>query len=223
MMPDGSGVRPRLTGLALGDAPKAWEQLGFAVVDDRVQIGGVVLHLTGAGGGILGWQLGRGDVPIVAAIDGLPSAVTGPPADLDPVHRNGVAAVDHVVVATPDHDRTSAALAGVGLASRRTVDAVRGDVGTRYRFTLLGTCVLEAIGPREPGPDDVRPARFVGLALAAPDLTVFGDRAGAITPAVQPGRSITTLRTRELGIGVPLAVLTPRPPRGASGDDGGQS
>jgi hypothetical protein len=222
-VPDGRDERPRLTGLALGDAPPAWEELGFDVVDDRVQIGGVVLHLTGAGGGILGWQLSREGAPVRAAVDGLPAAVTGPPADPDPVHRNGVTAVDHVVVATPDHDRTSAALAGVGLATRRTVDAARGDAGTRYRFTLLGTCVLEAIGPREAGPDDARPARFVGLALAAPDLTVFGDRAGAITPAVQPGRSITTLRTRELGIGVPLAVLTPRPPRGTGGDRRDQS
>jgi hypothetical protein len=222
-VPDGRDARPRLTGLALGDAPRAWEQLGFDPVDDRVQIGGIVLHLTGAGGGLLGWQLDRGDVPITASVDDLPAVVTGPPVDPDPVHRNGVVAVDHIVVATPDHDRTSAALAEVGIAPRRTVDAARGDTGTRYRFTLLGSCLLEAVGPREPAPGDDRPARFVGLALVAPDLTVFAEWSGAITPAVQPGRSITTVRTRELGIGVPLAVLTPRPPGGTSGGVRGQS
>jgi hypothetical protein len=199
-----------LTGLVLGDAPGAWRRLGCTVTDDRVHLGGVVLHLTGAGGGVLGWRL---DPAPDAPIDGLPDADPGPPPEPDVVHPNGVTAVDHLVIATPDHDRTTAALGAAGLPPRRTVDAARGDDGVRYRFTLLGTCVLEAIGPVVPTRTD-RPTRFVGLALTAPDLTVLTDVAGEVRPAVQPGRSITTVRTDELGIGVPLAVLSPRPDRG---------
>lgn len=196
---------PVLTGVALGDEPAVWERLGFAVVDGRVSLSGVDLHLTGEGGGILGWQL---EPAVVGDLDGLASRRVGPPTSATVAHPNGVVGVDHVVAATDDHERLAAALATVGLSPRRTVDGARGDTATRYRFTLLGTCLLEAIGPREPTGSS-RPTRFVGLALVAPDLGRLEDFAGEARPAVQPGRWITTVR-RELGVGVPLAVLTPR-------------
>ncbi|WP_348246498.1 hypothetical protein, partial [Salmonella enterica] len=66
-------------------------------------------------------------------------------------HRNGITAVDHVVVGTPDVERTLQALAGIDLHPRRRVDGIRG--GDRaYAFLLLGTCVLEVIGPRTHDP-----------------------------------------------------------------------
>lgn len=200
---------PVLRGLALGDGPDPWRALGFVPDGDRLDLGGLTLHLTGAGGGLLGWWFDRP----VGTLDGLPEVVAS--ARPDPVvsrdgsaHPAGPVVVDHVVVATADHARTAAALARVGLVPRRTVDAARGDRGTRYAFTLLGTCLLEVIGPREPAGTD--PARLVGLALAAPDLDAFA--AVATAPprdAIQPGRRIVTIR-REVGLGVPVAVLTPR-------------
>jgi hypothetical protein len=111
-------------------------------------------------------------------------------------------------VASPDVDRTTAALEEVGLTVRRTVDAARGDTGVRYRFLLLGTCLLELIGPVEP--DGEGPARFVGLAFTAPDLDVFDSASGPPRDAVQPGRRIVTLRTRDHDVSVPVAVMTPR-------------
>lgn len=208
--PPAPPVPPVLRGLVLGDPPPLWERLGFAVIDDRVHLGGVCLHLTGAGGGILGWEL---DPAPPGPIHGLaPSTATLPRPAPETAHPNGVSGVDHVVVATPDHERTADALASIGLHPRRTVDGARGDSATRYRFTLLGTGLLEVIGPVTAAADPGE-ARFVGLALVAPDLTVFGEHAGEPQPAVQPGRDIVTLRSRPLGGGVPLAVLTPRAPR----------
>lgn len=194
---------PRCTGLALGDPPAAWAALGFVVRDRLLHLGGVTLHLTGRGGGILGWQL---DPPAPRHLDGLPHVEVPDTPAVE--HPNGVDAVDHLVVATDDHDRTAAALAQHDLHPRRTVDGARGDTATRYRFTLLGTCLLEVIGPVEPAGDG--PARFVGLALTAPRLDGLTDLTGPARPAIQPGRQIVTL-PRDAGLGVPVAVLTPRP------------
>ncbi|MTV24946.1 VOC family protein [Nitriliruptoraceae bacterium ZYF776] len=202
-------VPPRLTGVLVGDEPAAWQAARFPVVGDRAAVGPVTLRFDAAaeGRGVLGWEL---DPVQEQVVDGLRPAAVGPAAGASPA--SPYAAVDHLVVATPDLERTTAALARVGLSPRRTVDAARGDAGVRYRFFLLGTALLEVIGPREPEGDG--PARFVGVAFTAPDLAEVADLAtGPPKPAVQAGREIVTLRTRELGIGVPVAVLSPRPPR----------
>lgn len=197
---------PQLRGLTIGDDPSVWAALGFTVRGDRVRLGPVTVHLDGTGGGVRAWDL---DPAPSTALDGLAQRAAGRVEATD--HPNGVTGVDHLVVATRDHGRTAAALATHGLTARRTVDGARGDVATRYRFTLLGTCVLEVIGPVEPDPDDDGRARFVGLALVADRLDRFGPHAGAVKDAVQPGRRIVTLRTTEVGGTVPVAVLTPRP------------
>jgi hypothetical protein len=211
-----SEVTRTLTGLVVGDAPGSWAALGLPVVGDRCTVGGVTIHLVGDGGprGILGWEF---DPPLDAEVDGLPNA-TDVAGGTDLATRAAstgrgyaVVAVDHLVVATPDVERTTEALTAVLGDPRRTVDAARGDVGTRYRFWLLGTCVLELIGPVDPSGDG--PAHPVGLAFTAPDLGVFAEVAGDPRPAVQPDRTIATLRTRDHHVSVPLAVLTPRPPR----------
>lgn len=235
-----ASTAPRLTGLVVGDEPAAWRALGLPVVGDRCTVGGVTVRLAGAEGarGILGWELepppgGGGGADASGEVDGLPSAsATGdvPASERADASDDGpsgrgyaVAAVDHVVVATPDVERTTAALGAIGLSPRRTVDAARGDAGVRYRFFLLGTCLLEVIGPVEPDGDG--PARFAGLAFTAPDLDVFDTASGPPRDAVQPGRRIVTLRTRDHDVSVPIAVMTPRPASGStrSGASGGSS
>ena len=110
--------------------------------------------------------------------------------------------------------RTLAALATVDLHPRRVVEGLRGG-DSAYAFVLLGTCVLEVIGPREHDPGRTpRPAAFVGLAFVAHDLeavAALDGVAGEPRDAVQPGRRIVTLRTQDHGVSVPVAVLTPRP------------
>lgn len=206
----GGGRRPRLVGLTIGDDPAAWSALGFTVKDDRFTVGGVTIHLVGAGEGrgILAWSL----QPPVAEADGLAHREAPDPVAAA-AHDNGVTGIDHVVAATPYVDRTTDALAAGGITPRRSVDGLRGGEST-YRFFVLDTCVLELIGPTRHDPSRTpRPAAFAGLAFVAPDLdtiTALPGIAGTPRDAMQPGRRIVTMRTAEHDVSVPLAVLTPR-------------
>jgi hypothetical protein len=196
-------VRPELDELVLGDPPDAWEALGFTVRDGVAAVGGVRLRLTGRGGGIAGWSL-RG-IGSDADLDGLPTAVSEEPPP-DPVaHPIGAVAVDHVVALTPDLDRTAAKLRAAGLDYRSTREAGNGF---RQAFFVLGPCLLELGGPAER-----EQPWFWGLTLVVEDLDaaagLLGDRLGRAKDAVQPGRRIATVR-REAGLGVPVALMTPR-------------
>lgn len=203
---------PRLVGLTVGDTPAAWRSIGFDVVDDRLTIGGVTVHLVGDDGprGVLAWSL---EPAVPGDLDGLAHRPAPLPAG-ERSHPNGVVAVDHVVVGTPDLHRTLARLAGVGLQPRRTAEGLQGR-DRAYAFFVLGTCVLELIGPATHDPDRTSaPAAFVGLAFTAADMDAVATLDGvAGTPrdAIQPGRRIVTLRTREHDVSVPVALLTPRP------------
>lgn len=130
-----------------------------------------------------------------------------------PAHPNGVVGLDHVVVTTDDLERTTVALGGLGLEPRRTVVGIRGedDDEVAYRFFLMGTCLLELVGPTTPAGDG--PARFAGLAFTSVAVEELGDLAGEPRDAVQPGRRIATLRGADLGLSVPVALLSPRPTR----------
>ena len=112
-------------------------------------------------------------------------------------HPNGATGIDHVVLLTDTFDATVARLRDEGLDFRRTRDA--GE-GRRQAFFVLGPCLLEVGGDVEGG------ERLWGVTLVAPDLERFG---GRIKDAVQPGRQITTV-PKEAGLGIPVAVMTPR-------------
>jgi len=122
-----------------------------------------------------------------------------------PTHPNGVVAIDHVVVTSPDPARTIAALQAVGLEPRRTRD--HGVM--RQTFFRLGPVILELVGP--PAPDGDGPARFWGIAFTVADLDAtaryLGDRLGTVKDAVQPGRRIASLR-KEAGLAVPMAFMS---------------
>jgi hypothetical protein len=205
-----SGPRPpRLVGLVIGDDPQAWQAAGFTVRDDVFQVRGVTVRLAGSHGprGVLGWQL---EPPASSDVDGLPHADAAPVDHDDATHANGVDALDHVVVASPDLERTTSALATIGLTPRRTVVGARGDAETAYRFFLLETSLLELIAPTSPPDGDTVPAAFVGLAFATPRIDDLGSLAPPARPAIQPGRRITTLDHGKLGLSVPTALLSPR-------------
>lgn len=181
--------------------------------DGACDVGTIRLQL-GAGGatGITGWAL-RG-VPS-GPIDGLATiASDAPPRAPAPAHPNGAIGVDHVVVATPDLERTLAELAARGFDLRRTRDA---GPHLRQAFYVIGDALLEVVGPpaAEPGTAG-QPARFWGLTLVVDDLDAacarLGDLAGEPRDAVQPGRRIATV-ARAAGLGTPLALMTPRPRR----------
>ena len=200
---------PALVALTTSGGLDGWAAAGFTLTGEAVLIGSVAVRSAGApateAAGVLAWA-----VTGVAegSIDGLPTVgAEAPDPGPRPPHPNRVVAVDHLVVASPDLDRTTEALAAVGVDLRRTRDVGRME----QRFFRLGEVVLELVGrPGEQGPG---PATFWGLALTVDDLDatadLLGDGLGPISEAVQPGRRIATLRHEAVGLPVPIAFLTP--------------
>ncbi|CAM3761112.1 glyoxalase [Nocardioides marinus] len=206
--------------LQVADTAEAWERAGFAVTDDVCRVGRLRVRLLGPGAdrGIVGWTLAGlpSGVP-TGEVDGIATTVAPREADppAPPTHPNGVTHLDHVVLMTPDLPRTVTALGELGLTARRERDGELGGVAVRQVFYRLEDVIVEVVGPPEPsdGPDTARPARLWGLTHVAADLGVavglLGELAGTPKDAVQPGRRITTLRTRELGMSVRTALITP--------------
>jgi hypothetical protein len=204
---------PQLAALAVADPPECWAALGFAVDDGRVALGGVSIELGGAAGsGITGWTLAGLSDASAADIDGLPTTLVEKaaaaatfPTRVEPDHPNGALGVDHVVVATPDFDRTAVALDAAGLGLRRVRQA--GD--RRQGFRRLGPAIMEIVE----APEADR-TRFWGLTLIVADLEAARDHmAGhlsAARPAVQPGRRIATV-ARAAGLTTRLALMDPEP------------
>lgn len=173
-------------------------------------VGSVRLRLAGeaAGEGILGWELRGG---VAGDLDGLPTArAEGKPAT-GPDHPNGALGIDHVVVLTPDLERTTRALEECGINRRR----VREAGAARQAFFRLGEVILEVVSS---GEVPAGPARFWGLVVTVADLDAvagrLGEDLGAPREAVQPGRRIATAR-RSAGLGLPVAFMTPGPGRQA--------
>ncbi|HVO55235.1 MAG TPA: hypothetical protein VMT37_12565 [Solirubrobacterales bacterium] len=222
--------------LRVADAPEAWAALGFAVEGDVCALGEVRLRFVGANlgadgdgppqesgavaGGLFGWTLREVES---TELDGLATARSeAPPPAPAPQHPNGVTGLDHVVAITPQLQRTVAALQAAGLDLRRIREDPTPAGAPRQAFFRLGPTILEVV--QEPadvvahnGSD--RPAFFWGLALLAPeiDATVAGlgrELVSEVRDAVQPGRRIASLR-RGAGLALPVALITPPPPREA--------
>jgi hypothetical protein len=197
--------RPELDEIGLGDDPSTWSRLGFTVVDGAVNVGGVRIRLGAPGTGFVGWSLRH--LPAEhAQLDGLRPEISKhapPPHRVE--HPIGALAVDHIVALTDDLDRTTAALSAAGLDYRATRDA---GGGFRQAFFVLGPCLLELGGPTGDAP------RLWGITLVVDDIDAaaerLGDHLGDVKEAVQPSRRIATVRP-EAGIGVPLALISPRP------------
>ncbi len=192
-----------LAALLIGDPPAIWRDLGFVLDGDACHVSGVRHALSGSGRGILDWGLRGIDA---AEIDGLKVGMAPFPAEPTPEHPNGVVALDHLVVVTPDIGRTITALEGVGVECRRTRDAGRG---IHQAFFKLGEVILELGGPATPAGDGA-PTLF-GLAYTVADLDVtaafLGDRLRPTKDAVQPGRHIATL-DRGAGSSVAIAFMS---------------
>ena len=100
----------QLTALIVDDDIESWQAAGFTG-QDVVQIGSTTIVPTAAG-------VDRGDghrsgivgacVAGIGELDGLALGSWQPEAEVEQTdHRNGVVAIDHVVVMTPDSDRTT--------------------------------------------------------------------------------------------------------------------
>jgi hypothetical protein len=200
-----------LDALVVGDEPAAWAAAGFTVDGDEVAIGGVRIVCTSDGAGADRWRL-RADDALPADVDGIGTTVTDQDPAVPGVHPNGVVGFDHVVLRSPDLDRTTEALGRLGLDLRRTRDVDLGEHSIQQRFFRMGEVILELVGPPR-ATSDGDPCRIWGYALVTDDIDAsaawLGDRCTPPKPAVQPGRRIATVRTRELGIGPTIALMTP--------------
>lgn len=199
-----------LDSLLVGDDPASWAAAGFTVADDVVSVGGVRIVCCDDGGGADRWRW-RSSMPLPDAVDGIVTE----PAEEDPAaavaHPNHVIGLDHVVLRSPDLDRTTEALVELGLDLRRVRDVGEGATAFQQRFFRADGAILELVGPVEVAGDD--PATIWGYAFVVDDIdaaaATLGDRCAPPKEAVQPGRRIATVRTKELGIGVTVALMTP--------------
>lgn len=205
-----------LAGVAVADPPGLWSELGFTVADGGCRVGSVAVAFGAPGAGVVAWSLaaveGAGDVEGAGNIDGLPTTFADDASPGCPPghHANGVTSIDHVVVATPDLERTVSALGRLGVTERRRRDAGRpGGPAMTQVFFRLGEVILELVGPPDPAGDG--PARFYGLAFQVSDLdttaAVLGPLLRPVKAAVQPGRFIATL-DRAAGSTVDMAFMT---------------
>lgn len=194
--------------------PAAWRRFGLPLdPDGSVVVGSVRLRVIAPveRTGITSWALADAPVDLAPSIDGLvtssaattdvPVAVAGPVGDL------GAVSIDHLVVWTPDLDRTCSAVAA---ATGAPLKRVREVGAMRQGFHRLGEVILEVV--EHPGVEP-GPAAFWGFVLNVADLDQVAARCGpdVLTPpkdAVQPGRRIASVKA-EAGLGLPLALMTP--------------
>ena len=197
--------------LTVGDEPEAWASAGFTVDADGIcRVGSVRIRLAGEGErrGLVGWSL-RADVG--GDLDGVPTTRSDQPKAEPASHPNGVTSIDHVVLLSPDLGRTKEALEQVGFEARRERDGELGGAPIRQVFYRLDDVILEVVGAPDAAGDG--PSSLWGITFVADDIDAaaayFGKNSSPLKDAVQPGRRITTLRHRELGMSVRTALISP--------------
>ena len=203
----------QLNALIVDDPIEAWNAAGFAG-EDVVTIGSTTIVTTAAservGDGHRNGIVGA-SIEGIGELDGLDLGSWVATDDDGTVgeHPNGVVAIDHVVVMTPDCDRTTESFEDQGLEARRvrSIELPGGD--RRQTFFWFGDVICEVVGPDQAEGDGA--ARWWGLALTVRDLeatvAMLGDFASSIKPAVQAGRFVSTLK-RDAGLGVPILFIS---------------
>lgn len=212
---------PRVEWLTVAGDPDVWRSLGFVVTDDDlVPLFGTSLRIVefGTDGGdsasqlqgIVGWSISGVAGPAArTSVDGLPTDVVTASTPTFAAHPLGAVGLDHVVVTTPQLERTSEAIAALTGCELKRIREV-GSMRQGFHRIGSGGLIVELV-ERPDVPDG--PAAFWGLVVNVDDLDVACERIGAdrISPpkdAVQPGRRIATVRA-EAGLGLPVALMTP--------------
>jgi len=223
-----NAVQVTIDELVVSDRPETWRAAGFAVDDDGIcRVGDVRIALVGPvepdedgnpREGIISWklrltpsrlQLREVDLS-VSEIDGLPTSFTDEEPCRPGVHDNSTLTLDHLVVMSPDLERTTKAFASIGVSPRRYRDFELAGSTMRQIFFKLGDVILEVVGhPTEAG---VGPSVFWGLTHAVRDIDeaalLLGANLGPIRNAVQNGRRIATVRHRNIGMSVATALIS---------------
>ena len=230
MTVDDRGDLAQLLSITVADDPAAWEAAGFAVHSEEgslgtVHLGETTIRLSGRTDdrdlrGIRDWTVAGLDAPAGAGtVDGIPTTFQGPvdtPEPHDTANPNGATGIDHVVILTPDVDRTTAAFGALGLAVRRIRETDSYGAPMRQVFLRLGPTVVEVVGGHEGTGQSATeaPAGWFGLALDVHDLdavaALLGEGLGTIKPAVQPRHRIATIRHKTFGMSVAVALMDRR-------------
>jgi len=209
--------------LTIVGAADAWRSIGLTVgADGMIPLLGTSLRLVEAsppdlvsapdGTGVVGWALSGMGADGATSIDGLHTELVERQPPMFSSHAVGASSLDHVVVLTPDLERTSAAISestGSDLRRIRELGSMRQGfhrMGERGSGALIVELVERPDVP-------AGPAAFWGVVLIVDDLDaayrlIGADRISAPKDAVQPGRRIATVRT-EVGLGLPVALMTP--------------
>ena len=208
-------AQPTVDELFVAAPPVAWARAGFDVTAGACRVGTVTLRLEGEGArrGITGWSV-RGARSL--DLDGLDTAASdGPLPPAAPTHPNGTVSIDHLVVITPDLDRTTAVLEDAGFDLRRVREGDTPGGSQRQAFFRMGELILELV-QAPPGTriaeDPHGPARLWGISFLVEDMdtpaAALGELLGTARDAVQPGRRIATV-AKQAELGTAIAFMTP--------------
>jgi len=209
-------AQPTVDELVVADPPERWSAAGFRVEGDLCEVRTVRIRLEGHGErrGIVAWSVR--DLA-TEDLDGLPTSASDRPQAAGGSHPNGAVALDHLVVMSPALDRTVPVLEAAGLDLRRLREGDTPGGSTRQAFFRMREVILEVVQAPEGssvGADPNGPARLWGVAFGVESMdataAALGPLLGDPRPALQPGRTIATLR-RDAGLGPAVAFMTPGP------------
>ncbi len=211
--------------LTIAGDPEVWRSLGLTVTDDGVvPLIGTSLRIVSPADdestGVVSWALsdispdglesidGPTATDGLESIDGLPTEAVAAAEPMFADHALGALSLDHVVVLTPDLERTSRAIAeatGCELKRVREIGAMRQGF---HRIGPGGLIVELVERPEVPS----GAASFWGIVLIVEDIDAACGRLGPdrISPpkdAVQPGRRIATVRA-SVDLGLPVALMS---------------
>jgi hypothetical protein len=235
--------RPALHTLVIADDIDGWERAGFVVErtadrEGEIWVGSIRFTMTGrppdhaeSGSpqrGIVAWEFDEIDAIDDGGIDGIPTArYVADPTERQASevtrawHPNGASRLDHVVMMSPDLDRTVGALERHGFEARRTRVIPGSEPPRQQVFFWAGETIIELVAPVTATGDD--PARLWGLAITTDDIdsaaTRLGEHMSSPKPAVQAGRRIATVRTADLDISTAIALMSPHTVDDINSDD----
>jgi len=202
----------RIGELVIGGSRANWAQVGINFSQAGVfAIGEIGLRIDEAlPPGLNSWALTNINSAIVS-IDGIPTTGIVDNGRSEPSDAQGFVltplGIDHVVVNTPDLERTSHALhEATGAELKRIRDAGNG---VRQGFHRLGDVIIEIVSaPSMPAGD----ASLWGFVLNVADVHEVAAYLGPDVlsppkPAVQKNRLIATFRGA-VGLGVPVALMS---------------
>ncbi len=202
----------RIGELVIGGSRANWAQVGINFSHDGVfAIGEIALRINETlPPGVHSWALSNIDSTVVS-IDGI--STTGNVAN-DRIEHNDAQGfvltplgIDHVVVNTPDLERTSLALhEATGAELKRIRDAGNG---VRQGFHRLGDVIIEIVSAPSMPPGNASLWGFVLNVADAHEVAAYlgPDVLSPPKPAVQKNRLIATFRGA-VGLGVPVALMS---------------